>query len=405
MLKVKIIFCLLFCVAQAQAQWMQVGGQATDIGVGADNNVWCVGWDNVPGGHSIHRWNGAYWEQKHGGAVRIDVDPNGNAWCVNNEGLIFYWNGNDWVNVGGQARDVGIGANGTVWVIGWDAVPGGFSIHRWNGSYWEKKHGGAIRIDVDANGNAWCVNDKGLIFYWNGNDWVNVGGQARDIGIGSSGQVWIVGWTVVGQNYTVHRWTGSYWANETGGLVNISASRGYIWGINSAGEIFRRVTVADAVLLSGDVVSLRCLGTTDGPRWLDGRTKDGTVGLAPNTDGIYTGTKWQLVGTTDHKGMPAFALKCLGANSGNVWLDGITANTKLPGNLPTVRLAPETSARYTGTRWFLYQDAPNVVRLQCAGHVDGNRWLDGRTKDGTVGLVPVTTGIYTGTKWEVTRRQ
>jgi hypothetical protein len=39
---------------------------------------------------------------------------------------------------------------------------------------------------------------------------------------------------------------------------------------------------------------LKCLGDIEGPPWLDGRTGDGTVGLAPNTDPPYTGTKWEV---------------------------------------------------------------------------------------------------------------
>jgi hypothetical protein len=40
---------------------------------------------------------------------------------------------------------------------------------------------------------------------------------------------------------------------------------------------------------------LKCLGDIDGPRWLDGRTADGTVGVAPTTEPPFTGTKWEVV--------------------------------------------------------------------------------------------------------------
>jgi hypothetical protein len=39
-----------------------------------------------------------------------------------------------WTLLPGLANDIGVGADGTVWVIGADAVPGGYGIHRWTGS-------------------------------------------------------------------------------------------------------------------------------------------------------------------------------------------------------------------------------------------------------------------------------
>lgn len=41
------------------------------------------------------------------------------------------------------------------------------------------------------------------------------------------------------------------------------------------------------------LVNLKCLGDVDGPRFLDGRTGDGTVGLVPTADGL-SGTKWKM---------------------------------------------------------------------------------------------------------------
>jgi hypothetical protein len=74
---------------------------------------------------------------------------------------------------------------------------------------------------------------------------------------------------------------------------------------------------------------------------LDGRTGDGTVGLAPNTDGGFTGTKWR------------------------------------------------------------FQDFGGyIVTLECLGNIDGPRFLDGRTASGSVGLAPNTGGIFTGTRWK-----
>ncbi|MBL7814155.1 MAG: hypothetical protein JNL70_04040 [Saprospiraceae bacterium] len=236
-----VTFLTFFITSQLLAQWTTITGRGRDIGVSANGTtVWCLGWDAVPGGYSINKWNGSSWERKQGGAIRLDVDPQGNAWCVNFDGLIFKWEGNDWKTLEGRGRDIGVGADGTVWCLGWDIVPGGYSINKWNGSSWQRIHGGAVRIDVDPNGNAWGVNDQGLIFYWKNNDWVTIGGQGRDIGVGANGQVWLVGWNKAGSDYTVHKWTGSYWTNEAGGLTNISVGKDEVWGVNSNGAIVKQ---------------------------------------------------------------------------------------------------------------------------------------------------------------------
>jgi hypothetical protein len=103
------------------------------------------------------------------------------------------------------------------------------------------------------------------------------------------------------------------------------------------------------MLVDGDVVILRCEGHLEGNRFLDGRTLDGTVGLAPNT------------------AVPPF----------------------------------------TGTLWWTRSDTHGNFFLQCLGHVGQElaakrfRFLDGRTRDGTVGLAPNTDFPFTGTTWQV----
>ena len=95
------------------------------------------------------------------------------------------------------------------------------------------------------------------------------------------------------------------------------------------------------VLKAGNNVSLRCLGNIPGSlRYLDGRTANGTVGLAPNLTPKFTGTKWRVV----RAGEGVIALKCLGDIEGSRWLDGRTADG-------TVGLAPRTEPPFTGTKW------------------------------------------------------
>jgi hypothetical protein len=76
-------------------------------------------------------------------------------------------------------------------------------------------------------------------------------------------------------------------------------------------------------LKAGDLVILECLSEnaeTDGNRDLDGRTKDGTVGLAAKTGGRFTGTMWKV----HDLGKGDIQLECLGTAKGPRWLDGVT---------------------------------------------------------------------------------
>ena len=147
------------------------------------------------------------------------------------------------------------------------------------------------------------------------------------------------------------------------------------------------------VLRAGNHGSLRCLGSIPGPRYLDGRTANGTVGLAPNLSPEFTGTRWRVVRAGDG----VVELKCLGDLDGPRWLDGRTADG-------TVGLAPNTDRPFTGTRWQVLHvsyNNPNIVVLKCLGDTEGPRWLNGRTAEGTVGVAPTTEPPFTGTKWEM----
>jgi hypothetical protein len=140
------------------------------------------------------------------------------------------------------------------------------------------------------------------------------------------------------------------------------------------------------------IVFLRCRGELPGNRFLDGRTHDGTVGLAPHTGDPFTGTRWdmrKIPGTQDE-----FVLKCLGAVEGNRFLDGRTHDG-------TVGLAPDTTEPFTGTRWKATRSNNGITTIKCLGAVEGNRFLDGRTHDGTVGLAPNTDAPFSGTRWAV----
>ena len=90
-------------------------------------------------------------------------------------------------------------------------------------------------------------------------------------------------------------------------------------------------------------VALQCLGDVEGPRFLDGRTGDGTVGLAPSPDG-FAGTMWTFAFVVDDTRTGSI-LQCLGDVAGPGYLDGRTGDG-------TVGLAADTDGA-SGTRWNL----------------------------------------------------
>jgi len=163
------------------------------------------------------------------------------------------------------------------------------------------------------------------------------------------------------------------------------------------------VRVGTLPLKGGDQIHLECLGDKPGPRWLDGRTQDGTVGLAPNTQPPYTGTLWTVSVLSDY--FNYYAFYCEGTGPGDArLLDGRTQDR-------TVGLAPNTQPPYTGTKWHLttnIADQPNPdfagYFLYCEGTGPGDaRWLDGRTDAGDVVLSPTTNKPFTGTRWWIHR--
>jgi hypothetical protein len=141
--------------------------------------------------------------------------------------------------------------------------------------------------------------------------------------------------------------------------------------------------------MNHDVV-LECQGDIPGPRLLDGRTADLTVGLAPHVQLPFTGTRWRMRHRPEF-GADVVTLQCLADTSHTWFLDGRTADG-------TVGLI--ASDGYTGTRWRLHDRAglgDGMFVLECLGDIPGPKFLDGRTADGTVGLI--ASDGYTGTRW------
>lgn len=151
---------------------------------------------------------------------------------------------------------------------------------------------------------------------------------------------------------------------------------------------------APGPIVDGAILTFHCMGNILNPAhvWLDGRTVDGSVGLAPTTADPFTGTKWRAYA----QGNNVFTFECLGniANPNHIWLDGRTVDG-------SVGLAPNTSDPFTGTKWEVADQGNNIYTLKCLGNIvnPNHTWLDGRTVDGSVGLAPTTADPFTGTKW------
>ena len=80
--------------------------------------------------------------------------------------------------------------------------------------------------------------------------------------------------------------------------------------------------------------------------------------------------------------------RCLGVQNPNLFLDGRTAE---PIHANRVGLAPNRNPPFTGTEWRFHRLGNFTYQFECLGHIDGPRWLDGDTFDGTV--VSLTTAI------------
>ena len=135
------------------------------------------------------------------------------------------------------------------------------------------------------------------------------------------------------------------------------------------------------------------LGDIAGNRFLNGFTKPvpfGGVGLAPYADDtVFTGTHWQLSNITDD----IYTIACAGSIDGPRYLNGNTHDGSV--NLVGDTLAPFSGAMADpGIGW--------RSRISCVpGNLPQSNFFrsDGRTIDGTVGMAPHGGEPYSGALW------
>lgn len=202
--------------------------------------IWSLAPVNVPGGKKPQRFNGAGWAALDGGLVEIDGSSDGNVWGVNDSQGIFRRENGGWAQIAGGATDVSVSRNGEAWVIGTDAEPGGFGIHRYTGSAFVKVPGGATRIGLSDEGTPWVVNDQQQIFRRNGSNWEVLDGAARDIAVGSGDDAWVIGTNPEPGGFGIYRRANGGWQAIPGGAVRIGMdAMNAPWIVNDQNAILR----------------------------------------------------------------------------------------------------------------------------------------------------------------------
>jgi hypothetical protein len=231
-----------------------------DIAIGDEGGVWAIGATNIgPGGNGVFQWNGSSWVQDPSGAagMRIAVERNstldGRPWVVTANNQIWRRDGTSWTQMPGSARDIGAGgilsANGSeVFIIGTDAQPDGYGVHRWieSSHSWQPVFsGGGVRIDVDQWGIPWMVSASQKI--WRGSPphplghrhpfWTQMPGNGIDIAAGAS--AWVLG-PLPGPDFQLFRFDAQgAWVEVAGqGVAVAAAINNEPWLVDSAGHIF-----------------------------------------------------------------------------------------------------------------------------------------------------------------------
>ena len=155
--------------------------------------------------------------------------------------------------------------------------------------------------------------------------------------------------------------------------------------------ISNSIAKTSPLLRDGNVISLECLGNHI-TRFKLLTFRNETVSLASNIDAQFTSTKWKV-----HVIGGVVALENQGKINGPKWLNGVTSNG-------SVNLVDNTEGGNTGTKWKINIFYGGFITLENQGEINGPKWLNGVTYDGTVNLVDNTEGGNTGTKWRIKKQ-
>jgi len=99
--------------------WKRVPGRATDIGIGANGQVFVISVNKVRGGRGLWKWNNTArrWSKFSGGGIRVDVDAKGNPWVIDTQDILKRWTGKKWESLPGKGNEFSIGPDGDVMAI------------------------------------------------------------------------------------------------------------------------------------------------------------------------------------------------------------------------------------------------------------------------------------------------
>ena len=97
-----------------EGNFVEMPGKARDIGIGANGEIFTIGWDRQKKGYEVNKWVGGKWLKTSGYGFRVAVDRDGEPWVVTRRHKVFRKIGKKWERVRGQLDDIGIGPEGSI---------------------------------------------------------------------------------------------------------------------------------------------------------------------------------------------------------------------------------------------------------------------------------------------------
>jgi peptidoglycan hydrolase-like protein with peptidoglycan-binding domain len=181
-------------------RWEQTqapAGGASDVGIGANLDVWIIGKNSLGDGFQVYKWNRgatavndstAGWNGSDGGAVKVTVGPTGVPWVLTATGVFFRHTNSDpfsgsWEQLPGTSTDLALNIGNYTWAIGkvssgqenlavWDEQTG-LTLPSGNTSPDRKAFvqgkrmgvgGPNCAVSVGPNGRPFMVDNNGTIF-------------------------------------------------------------------------------------------------------------------------------------------------------------------------------------------------------------------------------------------------